>query len=397
MLNSQIRSVHQNGSILFIEGAGFGSTTEKNQVLLGESGICTIIDGTSTAITCEIEHGPCGVLPVFVLNKDFGFVPGFQNSSAQINLELNSITPNQGSIGGGYTLRVIGRGFSSKTTAFVDGHLCQNLSLLDHSQLSCTVPPSSRAVNTSVRVTIIDSSCEQNATVSFNYLTVNTPRIYRLDPAYVTNTNDRLNITGSGFLNTSLTVVIGNQRATILESTTDYIVVSVPKLSPGQHIVLVNTSNGLAWPSLYLTYEFYVRKISPQTGSLFGGTDVYIDGYGFDNRTRVGLWASNEEIIPCQIVFSSIERIQCITSSTARQMIIEPTGVHPIDGIGFEWLPKLAVVEQGTVVTWKWNAPSMSKLLSYKIQQLANINDVTPLADGFNSGEATSIGILNNC
>ncbi|CAF4536037.1 unnamed protein product, partial [Rotaria magnacalcarata] len=46
----------------------------------------------------------------------------------------------------------------------------------------------------------------------------------------------------------------------------------LPPLAPGIYAVMILTANGYARPPIQIEYRLYVQQVSPQVGSLYGGT-----------------------------------------------------------------------------------------------------------------------------
>jgi hypothetical protein len=153
---------------------------------------------------------------------------------------------------------------------------------------------------------------------------------------------------------------------------------------------------GFARPILQLEYRFYLQHISPQIGSIHGGTRLSIQGQGFDNTTQVRFRDDNNREYPCptQSITSTI--IQCQTVSFQADVMIEPTGVHPTFGYGYGWSLSHVTVEQGTRVSWHWNSSNQIHPLQYKIQQVSSAYSIDPLSNGFDSGPSTTTGTDNN-
>ena len=200
-----------------------------------------------------------------------------------------------------------------------------------------------------------------------------------------------LNINGTNFGTTLATVLVGTTRATVQSTTATQILGTLPSLAPGVYPVYVVTSNGYARPAVSIEYRFYVQAVTPQVGSLYGGSDVHIRGEGLDSATSVTFADSNGNI-PCEVLSAQSNIIHCRTGPAAPTVTISATGVDPTYGAGFAWSPQYATVQQGAIVQWQWGSSSLLSSLSYKVLQVASSQSTGPVAGGFDSGSATSSG-----
>ena len=273
----------------------------------------------------------------------------------------------------------------------VDGITCSNSQISNFSSITCTVPATTATSNIQVTVSAIDGSLTTNAPSQFTYNVANTPTVTSINPNIVTMAGGQLTIVGTLFGTSSIAVFIGTTSATVTSSSTSQIVVTLPSLPPGVYPVFVSTANGYARPSFQMEYQFYVQSISPQVGSLYGGTDVYVQGAGFDNSTTVNFTSSSTEI-PCNIVSFQPTQIHCQTTAAAPQVNITSNGVDPTYGAGFAWSPQYATVQQGAVVNWQWGSSALLSSIKYKVQQVANGYNTQPLTGGFDSGNASASG-----
>lgn len=200
-------------------------------------------------------------------------------------------------------MNITGNGFSSSSVVTVDGKVCQNPIVTNFASISCTVPPSSASSNTPVSVVVTSGSSSATSPTQFTYDVTNTPTITSFAPGVVTMAGGVLNITGNNFGTTLATVLVGTTRATVQSTTATQIFATVPSLAPGVYPVYVVTSNGYARPAVSIEYRFYVQTVTPQVGSLYGGSDVYIRGEGLDSATSVAFTDSSSNI-PCEVISS---------------------------------------------------------------------------------------------
>ncbi len=240
-------------------------------------------------------------------------------------------------------------------------------------------------------VSVIDGSLTANASSPFTYNVTGTPTITSISSNVVTMSGGQLTIVGTLFGTSPIVVFIGTTSATIVSSSMTQIIATLPSLAPGLYSIFVSTANGYARPSFQIEYRFYVQAVSPQVGSLYGGTNVYVQGEGFDNSTTVN-FTSNSIEIPCNIVSVQSTQIHCQTTAAAPQVNITSNGVDPTYGAGYAWSPQYATVQQGALVTWQWGSSALLSSITYKVQQVANGYDTQGLPGGFDSGNASTSG-----
>lgn len=324
-----------------------------------------------------------------------GFASSNQSLQVTVPLQITSFSPSTGAIGGGYLMNINGIGFSSNSSITIGERLCTNIQFNNYSSLSCIVPSSLTSSMNQAIVSITDGRISVNSLSVFTYNSTNTPIVLSIEPSVVHLSDEILNISGTGFPNdNSIVVFIGTKSATVLSVSTTQIQIVLPKFSPGQYPVQVETSLGFAQSNVYVNYEFYVERISPQIGSLYGGSDVYVYGEGFDSLTKINFYDQNRaNVYPCDVEQVLSNRIRCRTQSLSNQIIINANGTHPsYNGPGFAWSPLRVSVEQGTNVTWTWYSSELLPDRFYRVYQVADAYSTEPLVNGFDSGSATLIG-----
>ncbi len=273
----------------------------------------------------------------------------------------------------------------------VDGNLCTNPTVTNFSLISCTVPPTAAVNNTVVSVAVTSGGSTQTLSNSFTYNVTNTPSITSSSPSVVTLAGGQLTLVGTNFGTSSVAVYIGTTQATIRSLSSTQIIADLPYIGPGIYPIIVSTLNGYARPAIQIEYRFYVQSVSPQVGSLYGGSNVYVQGDGFDNTTTV-LFTDGTNNVSCNVVSVQSDQIECQTAAAAPSVTISSSGVDPTYGIGFAWTPQYATVQQGAVVQWTWGSSALLTTLAYKVTQVANGYTTTPVSGGFDSGNASASG-----
>ena len=294
-------------------------------------------------------------------------------------------------VGGGYSINITGTGFSSTSSVTIGGNECTNPTVSGFALITCTVPPTASVSNAQVAVVVTSGSASSTSPTQFAYDVTNTPSITLSSPSVVTVAGGQLTITGTNFGTSSVAVYIGTTKATIRSLTSSQIIADLPSLAAGVYPVRVSTANGYARPAVQIEYRFYVQTISPQVGSLYGGSDVYVQGQGFDNSTTVA-FTDGTDSVACDIKSVQADQIHCQTEAAAPSVVISADGVDPTYGAGFAWSPQYATVQQGAVVEWQWGSSTLLSSLAYKVLQVSNGYSTTLLAGGFDSGNASASG-----
>lgn len=382
----------QTGTIVTLHGTGFSNNLESNMISIGESGSCTVQAANETYVRCSIINAPSGQQILQLNVADKGLASSSTTLSVNVPLTIASFTPTGGDCGGGYPLSIVGSGFSSHTVVLLGENFCINTTVIDFSHIQCIVPPSTSGSIGQVRVTVTDGILSTISGSQFQYNAIAVPTITSINPKYVTMRRGILHINGTGFGTNDISVLIDTKKAGVLSASNNHIIVDLPALPPGRHPITLRTSSGFARPLFHIEYRFYVQEISPRVGSAHGGTDMYLNGAGFENGTRVQLRDSSNRLAPCNIISIQSTQIHCQTTTISRESIITAYGTHPNLGFGYSWLPLRQIVQQGTTVTWYWDSTQLLTPVNYRIQQVANAYSTSPMSNGFDSFVASSQG-----
>ena len=388
----QVTSVQQNGLIVNIQGNGFSNHLESNIISVGETGSCTVQSATSTTIVCSLINAPSGEQILQVNIADKGLASSNAIYTVNVPLLINSFVPNGGDSGGGYPLIINGGGFSSNTVVKLGENYCINTTVINLTTIECVVPPSTSGTSNQVRITVYDGLNSTTSSTQYTYNSTILPTIQSINPTYLTMTGGLVEINGTGFGTNDISVIVDNNNVRVISSSNTRIVVSLGALSAGLHPIRVRTSTSFAKPLFHIEYRFYIQQIYPQVGSAYGGNDLFINGVGFENGTRVQLRNKDNRTSPCNIVSVQSNQIHCQTTLNPRQITITSYGTHTTYGFGYSWYPSRETIQQGTKVTWHWDSDQLSSPAYYRVQQVDNAYGTTPTSNGFDSGTPTSSG-----
>ncbi len=176
--------------LLTITGSNFVS----NQTSIQVGGVtCTVNTISSTSITCTVGSSPAGYQPVVAQVTSVG--KSNSNILFLYSLQVNSVTPAQGSYGGDQLITVLGDGFSgSNVDVTICSQACQSVTIVSNTELTCVTPAATYSTS--------DTTC--SLTVTVGGLSESQSFIYRTSlTAIVTSVSPSRGGTGGG---TTLTI-----------------------------------------------------------------------------------------------------------------------------------------------------------------------------------------------
>ncbi|XP_054461971.1 PKHD1 like 1, tandem duplicate 1 [Anoplopoma fimbria] len=383
------------GTLLTVTGTGFSS--ENASILVGKTR-CLVEQITATTQVCRLGSASAGTYPVLVSFPSLGDSrwAGGHVFHFTYQLIVSSFSPLSGSVAGGTLLTVTGFGFSQNTTVTVGGDECAVVHASD-TELKCRTPAGSAG---SQSITVMVGNMSQIASSSFTYDNNLTAQISGLSPRSTTVIGrEVLTIQGSnlgGPDNDSVVFVGGEVCATVQWAATS-ITCHLPVLPPGTHKVDVQlgnngnpkTSNGV---NATIEYILEIYSISPQQGSLMGGTMLTVSGSGFSNN------ASDNQVsvggLECEVKAASENELHCVLQSEDKTHIVTNQGSHRTYGLGYAWNPASLTVFVGDTVMWRWEAPAFQRH-TYGVSSVSSPSNTTYNGGPLYSGDTkTSKGVF---
>ncbi|XP_078395885.1 PKHD1 like 1, tandem duplicate 1 [Cetorhinus maximus] len=378
------------GTVLTISGSRFAnsSRTDNTWVSIGGSQ-CPITGLTGTEITCTIEtaSNTSSSLTVYIAGLGFAKHSGNQTFTFTLQLEVTNISPSLGSTEGGTILTISGYGFTPNSMVLVGGRSCL---LLTESPVEkkCSTPAGPVGVS---NISLIADGISNTVPFSFTYIDTQIPIISQISPTTSSVAGgSNLTIYGSDFGNRSKGsfVFIGNSECPILRWSTNNVTCRLPSLPPGNYSIYLQTpvSNSV---NASVEYVLRVTEVTPQLGSLYGGTKITISGSGFsrvpeDNIVQVGP-------VPCHITFASPNVLECVLGPTGSSFVITNNGSSQTLGVGYEWNPPILNIFVGDTVRWQWRAPPLIQGLRYRVFSVTKPSDVSYKGNGFISGDTGTL------
>lgn len=198
---------------------------------------------------------------------------------------------------------------------------------------------------------------------------------------------EQIEISGSGFgdLDYPNTKVMVGDKSALIENWEDTkIVISLPKLKPGEHDVFVmvpgyGPATNSAGTLLKIKAILEITGISSRKMSAYGGNTITITGNGFGtNSNDVRIEAANTL---CKVLSMTDTEIVCKMGWVGKETIISNEGTIAEFGKGYAWYPKITKVQSGDRVTISWKSPSEE--LSFSVFETASIDSTKPKANGF--------------
>ena len=220
----------QQGQEATISGSGFSSLAEDNSVMIGGSE-CVASASSENTIQCTLGANFVGDHELVVSVSGMGDAMGDVDFSYL--LEVDSISPTEGSLAGLNTMTVNGKGFDpNQISISVCGNLCQlSTNHPTLTEVECIVPPHSDielAENDIEECNVIVESLGESQTMVNGYtfqqnLTAVVRKINRTRGG--TQGGSRILIEGVGFTNTrAANVTIAGAQCEVLEKDDEHIV-----------------------------------------------------------------------------------------------------------------------------------------------------------------------------
>jgi len=279
------------GSSVSIEGTGFlDDSAGTNLVAFGGTPAVSVTVLSDTLLTCLVPAGvPGASVDVTVTNANGQALRsgGFAYHAAPT---LLSIHPSTGSSIGGQTITLTGSGFLDNNPAInlitVGGFVANDVTVLDDSTLTCTIPLGTPGLTVDIRV----DNANGNATLASAYRFHDAPAITSISPPSGTSAGGTsIVINGSGFqaydagANTILFGGLTAQNVTVFGDTA--ILCDSPggiPLTTVDVTVLNNNGQGkLPSAFAYVAPTPQLSAVAPASGSPAGGTLVTLTGQGF--------------------------------------------------------------------------------------------------------------------
>ncbi|KAI5615922.1 fibrocystin-L precursor [Silurus asotus] len=386
---SPTQGANASGTVLTISGSGFSNS---NAVIQIGNIQCSVLQVTNTSLTCSVGPASAGLYPVTVSFPTLGnaYYDGGNVFNFTYQMGVTSIEPSAGSVTGGTIITVSGYGFSQDTTATVGNAQCDVINV-NLNQLVCRVPaglPGAKTVTVTMGNVQVTSpnlfTYDTNLTATITEVSPQTTTLFGIRTLTVKGTNFGTQVNGSA-------VLVGGIACDRLQWASTMITCLLPTLPPGLYdikVIVGNQGYPLISSDVNATIEYILllTGVSPQHGSLYGGTKLTITGSGFspvleDNAVTLGDTV-------CKVTAASDNQLQCVVQKENQTYTVTNQGIDPTYGQGYAWSPTTVLASVGDTVVWIWQAPAFVQGLGYRVFSVDNPSSTEYNGVSFNSGNS---------
>ena len=263
------------GTAVTITGSNFAAGAT---VTFGTVGATNVVVVNSTTITATTPAGSAGatIVKVTVGGQSGSLTSAFTYIASPT---VSGVLPSSGPVAGGTAVTITGANFATGATVTFGGVAATNVVVVNSTTITATTPAGSAGV---VTVTVTMNGQSGSLAGGFTYIAA--PTMSSVSPSIGPVTGGTaVTITGTNFA-AGATVMFGSVAATnvvVVNSTT--ITATTPAASAG--VVPVTVTVGGQSGGLTNGYTYVVKptvsSVSPNSGSVAGGTAVTITGTNF--------------------------------------------------------------------------------------------------------------------
>jgi hypothetical protein len=265
---------------------------------------------------------------------------------------LTSAAPNGGSAGGGTTVVLTGTNFASTATVSFGGAAGAGVVVTSATKITVTSPAHGAGV---VTVTVTTPG---GTTAAFKYV-FGPPAVTKITKgAGKTTGGTTVTITGTGFIS-GATVKFGTATGTTVTVTSSTTMnLKIPAHAGGTVTVVVHTAGGTSAPVKFFYGAPTLTKVTPSSGSTFGGTSITLTGTQFATGSTVSFGATAATTV---VVASSTSITLRLPAHAAGAVTVKvTTGGGPSNTVSFTYStasiltslsPGAGTVTGGTTVT----------------------------------------------
>nr|DBA24045.1 TPA: hypothetical protein GDO54_011748 [Pyxicephalus adspersus] len=379
----QISSVYTewNGGdeVLIINGTGFSNSTtnDTTSVTIGN-------------IICPISSAGTFPIRVYIAEVGLALYSG-GNLTFTHELSVSSITPSEGRLAGGTLVTILGSGFGGDSAVELGSSPCA-ITFVNLTMIQCRtsmVSGESEGSRGTVDVVIFIGGQNRTLQNAFDFTSVSVPTITAISPTISSVLgNTTLTILGLNFGSQleGNSIFIGKLSCGLLEWTSTNITCVLPAHPPGDYPVLVQVGNlGFAISSMNseasIKYILEVNSISPQFGSVYGGSHVTLRGSGFSSNPQ-----DNNVLIG---------KLTCVIQSPGKVFTVTNEGKNAVYGVGYAWSPSRLDISVGDSVVWKWQPQPFMLGMGYQVFSVSDPGNLTYDGRTFFSGPRVPSGVFS--
>lgn len=273
------------GTSVVLTGSNFTGTSS---VSFGGTAATSFTVNSATQITAVVPAHAAGAVDVSA-TTDSGTGTA-ANSFTYVNSspQVSGITPDTGSDYGGDTVVITGSNFTGATDVKFGDRSATSFHVDSDTQITAVTPAND---NTNNNVTVITPSGSSPANPAVSYQFILVPKITDVSPNTGARTGGTfVTLTGEDFSNTG-EVYVGNVSVPFTIVSDTKITFTTPAGSGSQGITLYDAEGGRTDSPQDFVYAApvipNVTNVSPDNGTIEGGTSVTITGSNFTDATDV--------------------------------------------------------------------------------------------------------------
>lgn len=315
----------QGGNAITIAGTGF---TGASAVRFGTDAVAPYSVTDTRVVVIAPAHGAGLVHLRVVTNVGTSPETDADNYTYVSGVPVvTGVSPRSGPVEGGTSVTVTGTGFSGTTAVHFDGTNASITSITDTRVVVATPPHAAGLVH--VQVTTRNGTSAESVLDDFTF-GGGGPRITAIAPTSGTTAGGTVvTITGTGF-NGATGVAFGDQLVAPMTVSNTEVTVSSPAHAAGTVHLRVVAPGGTSPETTADDFTYrggpVVASISPNIGSVNGGTDITITGGGFTGATSVSF--GDTQVAPYSVTDTVIHVVspRLSTASVVHLHVTTPFG-----------------------------------------------------------------------
>lgn len=336
-------------TVFTLHGHLFGIAVTDNEVMVGNLS-CTVLSSSEKELSCRLAATetntsyhllPKASVPfsvsLRVIEENRGYAVVTDSSVTQITLlpTICDISPSTGSLGGGTDVTIRGHtlSFSNETSVGVELSFPCDILEVHHTMIKCRTEPVEAGGTYNVSFyklnENLDTLCANSLNCTgctFTFMEADTPQVTSVSPIIVDEFNPptRITLEGSGFSTTleENVVRIGDSLCPVNTAGSDSIACTLEPLPASNYSLSLEILNLVEDQSLgfavipdalsTINVQGFLTSVEPSEGSIEGGTELTVAGYGF----HVGLQTTTVALggNPCTVKSVNLTSLTCVTA-----------------------------------------------------------------------------------
>jgi Tfp pilus assembly major pilin PilA len=223
------------------------------------------------------------------LNAGFNYTP--------VAPTVSGITPSSGPLAGGSFITIVGSGFTPGTNVRIGAIPATNITVVN-SQKITAITPAYQSGDLIVDITVSNTISNATLNNAFTYQSI-TPTLTSISPSSGSALGGTtVTLHGTGLLPGTTVSVGGVQAANVVLVNVNTLTATVPAYVSGSLVkdVIINNGSGSATLNNAYTYTANaptLTQVTPNTGSITGGSIITLSGTGFTPSTTISVGGVN--------------------------------------------------------------------------------------------------------